>query len=196
MRIVVACPSVLQDGANVRQQINAALCPYMVAMRGYLPPNNKDEPLIDITGLTGYARIWLVAQVWDVDQAMMKDLKASVSDRELQLRVVEEGHLISPAERTTTRRTTARIGAGTYVTSPVRDTIYAVSRSMSMVEAAVVGAGLGAAWGGSTAVLYPAVAGGGRIVHTHRSYRAGTDNNDMFTDVMQRIHETQRGNET
>ena len=194
MRIVVACPSALKDGANLRQQINATLCPYMAAVRGYLPPNNADEPLIDIGGMSGSQRVWLLAQVWDVEQSTLKELKSSVSERNLQLRLLEDSLVVAPTERLP--RGAGR-GAVRYTVSNQRDYVYAVSRHMESVEQVIVAGGLQYAWKPtSVSVLFPTVAGGGSVVHTHRQYLGSTDNETMFNDVMQRIHESQRGNET
>ena len=193
MKIVVACPSVLQDGANARNTIGATLCNYMVAIRGFLPPNTKDEPLLSIRGINGNQRIWLMAQVWDVDREMLKDLKLSTAERGLSLGTLEEDSMmvarVQPA-----RRVDRVEGADTYTVRTLQDTTYVVYRGLSSIEMSVYEAGIPSISTG-TAVVFPVLQRTG-VTHMHRTYRATTALNTMFRDVMERIHETLRGNET
>ena len=196
MRIVVACPSVLQDGANVRNQIGATLCNGMVAVRGYLPPNTKDEPLLNIRGVSGASRVWLMAQVWDVDKEMMKDLKVATNDRSLGLNYLEEESMMvlpNAAPATAARRARAAATDG-YTARNLQEAVYVVSRGLSSVELSVYEAGLPALSTGTT-VIFPILMPYG-VSYTHRPYRAGLAPDAMFNDVMGRIHQSLRGNET
>lgn len=193
MKIVVACPSVLQDGANARNTIGATLCNYMVAIRGFLPPNTKDEPLLSIRGINGSQRVWLMAQVWDVDKEMLKDLKLSTAERGLSLGMLDEESMM--VVKTQPARRADRVeGADTYTVRAVQDTTYVVYRGLSSIEMAVYDAGLPSISTG-TAVVHPVLHRTG-VTYMNRSYRATTALNIVFTDVMERIHETLRGNET
>jgi hypothetical protein len=193
MKIVVASPSVLQDGANARNTIGATLCNYMVAMRGFLPPNTKDGPLLNISGISGYQSIWLMAQVWDVDKEMLKDLRLSTAERGFNLGVLEEYSMM--ISRIQPDRPTDRAGgADAYTARAVQDTIYVVHRGLSSIESSVYDAGLPSISTG-TAVVFPVLHRTG-VTYMHRSYRPTTALNAMFSDVMERIHETLRGNET
>lgn len=209
MRIVVACPSVLQDGANVRNQLGATLCNGMVAVRGYLPPNTKDEPLLSIHGIAGSSRVWLMAQVWDVDKEMLKDLKVATNDRSLGLTYLNEDSMMvlpntganppavgvrarrqvgAPAEAA---RTTTLEG---YTARHLQETVYVVYRGLSNMEQIVYEAGI-PALSTATTVIFPALVHFG-VSYQHRSYRAGLAPDAMFNDVMGRIHQSLRGNET
>lgn len=197
MRIVVACPSVLQDGANVRNQIGATLCNGMVAVRGYLPPNTKDEPLLNIRGVSGASSIWLMAQVWDVDKEMLKDLKVAAADRSLTLSYLdEESMMVLPNEApaTAARRARAAADPAGYTARHLQETVYVVSRGLSYMEQAVYEAGLPSLSTGP-AVIFPTLAPFG-VVYQHRPYRSGLAPDAMFNDVMGRIHRSLRGNET
>ena len=197
MRIVVACPSVLQDGANVRNQIGATLCNGMVAVRGYLPPNTKDEPLLNIRGVSGASRVWLMAQVWDVDKEMLKDLKVATNDRSLSLNYLdEESMMVLPSEAPTTAARRARAAAGPegYTARHLQETVYVVSRGISPMEQSVYEAGLPALSTGTT-VIFPMLMPYG-VSYIHRPYRSGLAPDAMFNDVMGRIHQSLRGNET
>lgn len=191
MKIVVACPSVLQDGANARNTIGATLCSQMVAIRGYLPPNTKDEPLLSISGINGSQRVWLMAQVWDVDRDMLKDLKLSTAERGLSLGMLGEESLMVARDRREER------GEGSverYITRSAQETIYVVYRNLSSIEVSVYDAGLSSISTG-TVVMFPVLQRTG-VSYMHRSYRTSLGINTMFSDVMERIHESLRGNET